>query len=66
MRSRFCHFLRQSRVSGAVRLRKFSATFSSRAPPLELRMLLPDLEAQHQAAELLCQDDLGVSINGDH
>lgn len=26
------------------RLRQFSATFSSRAPPLELRMLLPELE----------------------
>lgn len=28
----------------SFRLRQFSATFSSRAPPLELRMLLPELE----------------------
>jgi hypothetical protein len=35
----------QAKFLLAQRLRKFSATFSSRAPPLELRMLLPDLEA---------------------
>lgn len=34
-----------SRLAQHNGLRKFSATFSSRAPPLELRMLLPDLEA---------------------
>ena len=33
------------RVSLGLRLRQFSATFSNRAPPLELRMLLPELEA---------------------
>ena len=32
-------------MSLGLRLRQFSATFSNRAPPLELRMLLPELEA---------------------
>jgi len=34
-----------SRLAQHNGLRQFSATFSSRAPPLELRMLLPELEA---------------------
>ncbi|CAE7555385.1 unnamed protein product [Symbiodinium sp. KB8] len=34
-----------SRLAQHNGLRQFSATFSNRAPPLELRMLLPELEA---------------------
>ncbi|CAE7604368.1 unnamed protein product [Symbiodinium natans] len=49
-----------SRLAQHNGLRQFSATFSNRAPPLELRMLLPELEAsieqKLQSVKRLCNE----------